>query len=299
MPRCSGSRYDLAFSSLLRVAGRLPHAPVELAFVLAVLGYGTKMGLVPVHTWLPDAHSEAPTPVSALLSGSLLAVSFYAILRFYQVSAAALGPRFPRDVLLVFGVASLLLAALYLFGQRDIKRMLAYSSVEHMGILAIGVSFGAPIALAGVLLHVLAHAAAKGNAFMGAGVLVRKFDTKRVTQIRGGLDALPWSGPLFLLAILALGAMPPFGIFRSEFEIVRGGLRLGQHGVGCDPDHRRDRRVPGPGRDHDPAAVPAAPAAGRQAGARTATSRRCDPCPRRHARTRRRGRRRACRPASG
>jgi hydrogenase-4 component F len=93
-----------------------------------------------------------------------------------------------------------------------------------MGILAIGVSFGAPIALAGVLLHVLAHAAAKGSAFMGAGVLVRKFGTKHISQIRGGLDALPWSGPLFLLAILALGAMPPFGIFRSEFEIVRGGF---------------------------------------------------------------------------
>ncbi len=219
-----GQSYNLAFGPLLQAAGRLPHAPVELAFVLAVVGYGTKMGLFPVHTWLPDAHSEAPTPVSALLSGSLLAVSFYAILRFYQVSTAALGPRFPRDVLLVFGVASLLLAALYLFGQRDIKRMLAYSSVEHMGILAIGVSFGAPIALAGVLLHVLAHAAAKGNAFMGAGVLVRKFSTKRIISIRGGLDALPWSGPLFLLAILALGAMPPFGIFRSEFEIVEGGF---------------------------------------------------------------------------
>ena len=219
-----GQSYDLAFSQIIPVAGRLPHAPVQLAFVLAVLGYGTKMGLFPVHTWLPDAHSEAPTPVSALLSGSLLAISFYAILRFYQVSAAALGPRFPRDVLLVFGVASLLLAALYLFGQRDIKRMLAYSSVEHMGILAIGVSFGAPIALAGVLLHVLAHAAAKGNAFMGAGVLVHKFGTKRLAAMRGGLDVLPWSGPLFLLAILALGAMPPFGLFRSEFEIVEGGF---------------------------------------------------------------------------
>ncbi|MDQ2874338.1 MAG: NADH dehydrogenase FAD-containing subunit [Actinomycetota bacterium] len=219
-----GQSYDLAFSSLLHVAGRLPHAPVQLAFVLAVLGFGTKMGLFPVHTWLPDAHSEAPTPVSALLSGSLLAVSFYAILRYYQIAAPDLGPRFPRDVLLVFGVASLLMAALYLFGQRDIKRMLAYSSVEHMGILAIGVSFGAPIALAGVLLHVLAHAAAKGSAFMGAGVLVHKFGTKQIASIRGGLDALPWSGPLFLLAILALGAMPPFGIFRSEFEIVQGGF---------------------------------------------------------------------------
>jgi hydrogenase-4 component F len=177
-----------------------------------------------VHTWLPDAHSEAPTPVSALLSGSLLAVSFYAILRYYQVAAGALGPRFPRDVLLVFGVASLLLAALYLLDQRDYKRLLAYSSVEHMGILAIGVSFGAPVALAGVLLHVLAHAAAKGNAFMGAGVLVRKFGSKQISSVRGGLDLLPWSGPLFLAAILALGAMPPFGIFRSEFEIVAGGL---------------------------------------------------------------------------
>jgi hydrogenase-4 component F len=219
-----GQHYNLAFAPLLQAAPRLGHTAVRLAFVLSVLGFGTKVGLFPVHTWLPDAHSEAPTPVSALLSGSLLAVSFYAILRYYQVAAGALGPRFPRDVLLVFGVASLLLAALYLLDQRDYKRLLAYSSVEHMGILAIGVSFGAPIALAGVLLHVLAHAAAKGNAFMGAGVLVRKFGSKQMSSVRGGLDLLPWSGPLFLAAILALGAMPPFGIFRSEFEIVTGGL---------------------------------------------------------------------------
>ncbi|MGO8887922.1 MAG: proton-conducting transporter membrane subunit [Streptosporangiaceae bacterium] len=219
-----GQSYNLAFGPLLRVAARLPHTAVRLAFVLAVLGFGTKVGLFPVHTWLPDAHSEAPTPVSALLSGSLLAVSFYAILRFYQIAVAALGPRFPRDVLLVFGVASLLVAALYLLDQHDYKRLLAYSSVEHMGILAIGVSFGAPIALAGVLLHVLAHAAAKGNAFMGAGVLARKFGSKRISSVTGGLDLLPWSGPLFLAAILALSAMPPFGIFRSEFEIVTGGL---------------------------------------------------------------------------
>jgi hydrogenase-4 component F len=224
-----GQSYDLGFTQLLAVARRLPHTAVQVMFVLAVLGFGTKMGLAPVHTWLPDAHSEAPTPVSALLSGSLLAVSFYAILRFYQVAQAALGPLFPRNVLLVFGAASLLLAMLYLFGQRDIKRLLAYSSVEHMGILAIGVGFGVPAALAGVLLHVLAHAAAKGNAFMGAGVLVRKLGTKRMTGIRGGLDLLPWSGPLFLLAILALGAMPPFGLFRSEFEIVAGGLGSGSY----------------------------------------------------------------------
>ncbi|HET9893890.1 MAG TPA: proton-conducting transporter membrane subunit [Streptosporangiaceae bacterium] len=219
-----GSSYNLAFAPLLSAAGRLPATVVRLAFVLAVLGFGTKVGLFPVHTWLPDAHSEAPTPVSALLSGSLLAVSFYAILRFYQITAASLGSQFPRDVLLAFGIASLLLAALYLLDQHDYKRLLAYSSVEHMGILAIGVSFGVPVALAGVLLHVLAHAAAKGNAFMGAGVLVRKFGTKQISGVSGGLDVLPWSGPLLLVAVLALSALPPFGIFRSEFEIVSGGL---------------------------------------------------------------------------
>ena len=224
-----GEHYDLAIQPLIAAGPHLPATPVRLAFLLALLGYGTKVGLFPVHTWLPDAHSEAPTPVSALLSGSLLAVSFYAILRFYQFTAAALGSGFPRDALLAFGVASLLLAALYVFGQRDVKRLLAYSSVEHMGILAIGVSFGAPVALAGVMLHVLAHAAAKGNAFMGAGVLVTKFGSKRISDIRGGLDLLPWSGPLFLLAVFALSAMPPSGIFRSEFQIVYGGLGSGNY----------------------------------------------------------------------
>jgi hydrogenase-4 component F len=194
-----------------------------------VLGYGTKVGFFPVHTWLPDAHSEAPTPVSALLSGALLATSFYAILRFYQVAAATLGSGFPRGTLLLFGVASLLLASLYVFGQRDVKRLLAYSSVEHMGILAIGVAFGAPIALAGVLLHVIAHAAAKGNAFMGAGVFTVKYGTKQMSAMRDGLRLLPWTGPLFLLSVFALSAFPPFGLFRSEFEIVAGGLGQGDY----------------------------------------------------------------------
>ncbi len=227
-----GPSYDLAFDPLLRAAHQLPATPVRLAFVLAVVGYGTKVGLFPVHTWLPDAHAEAPTPVSALLSGSLLAVSFYAILRFYQVTAASVGTHFPQTVLLVFGVASLLMAALYVLDQRDVKRLLAYSSVEHMGILAVGVSFGAPLAFAGVLLHVLAHAAAKGNAFLGAGVLVRKFGTKELGRIRAGINLLPWSGPLFLLAVFALSAMPPFGIFRSEFQIVAGGFGSAHHAGG-------------------------------------------------------------------
>lgn len=219
-----GQAYDLAFEPLLQQAAQLPATPVRLAFVLAVLGFGTKVGLFPVHTWLPDAHSEAPSPVSALLSGALLVVSFYAILRYLQVAQITLGAQFPHDVLLVFGVASLALAALYLLDQRDLKRLLAYSSVEHMGILAIGVGFGAPMAAAGVLLHVLGHAAAKGNAFMGAGVLVRRFGTKDLHKLRGGLDALRWTGPLLLVAVLALSGMPPFALFRSEFQVVVGGF---------------------------------------------------------------------------
>lgn len=226
-----GTSYTFTFDALTMHAAGLPHTAVRLGFVLAVLGFGTKVGFFPVHTWLPDAHSEAPTPVSALLSGSLLAVSFYAILRFYQVAVATLGAAFPRQVLLAFGIASLALAALYLLDQRDIKRLLAYSSIEHMGILAVGMSFGARIAVVGVLLHVLAHAAAKGNAFMGAGVFVRAFGTKDLTAMRRGFTVLPWSAPLFLLAILALAAAPPFGIFRSEFYIVAGGLAAGHSGT--------------------------------------------------------------------
>lgn len=226
-----GASYDLAFDPLLAHAASLPANVVRLGFTLAVLGFGTKVGFFPVHTWLPDAHSEAPTPVSTLLSGSLLAVSFYAVLRYFQVAVATLGPAFPRAVLLAFGIASLALAAFSVVDQRDLKRFLAYSSVEHMGILAIGMGFGTRLATVGVLLHVLAHAAAKGNAFMGAGALVRTFGTKSIGTMRDTIRILPWSASLFLLALLALTAAPPFGIFRSEFYIISGGLSAG-HFIG-------------------------------------------------------------------
>ncbi|MCL6091446.1 MAG: NADH dehydrogenase FAD-containing subunit, partial [Actinobacteria bacterium] len=219
--------YNLSYSKLLAGAAHFSPGAVRLAFVLAVLGYGTKMGLVPVHTWLPDAHSEAPSPVSALLSGALLAICFYAILRYFQVAEKTLGAGFPREVMAGFGVASLLLGALYLLSQRDMKRLFAYSSVEHMGIIAIGTSFSAPVALFGVLLHVLAHGAAKGTAFFGAGSVVRKFGTKDMEAVRGGVSVLPWSGTMLVAAVLALSALPPFGIFRSEFLVVEGGLSSG------------------------------------------------------------------------
>ncbi|HTV12041.1 MAG TPA: proton-conducting transporter membrane subunit [Acidimicrobiales bacterium] len=222
-----GQSYDLSYSQLLAASSRFPAGTVRLAYLLAVLGFGTKVGLFPVHTWLPDAHSEAPTPVSALLSGSLLATSFYAILRYYQVTQRVGAGSFARDVLAGFGVATLLLGALYLASQRDLKRLLAYSSIEHMGIIAIGVSFASPLAIAGALLHVLAHAAAKGTSFFGAGSVVRKLRTKDLERARGAAGLLPWSGPMLVAGMLGLSGMPPFGTFRSELSIVAGGLSGG------------------------------------------------------------------------
>jgi len=219
-----GESYDLTLTQMIGAGSHLPVAPIRLAFLLAVLGFGTKVGLVPVHTWLPDAHTEAPTPVSAMLSGSLLAVSAYAVLRYVQICRPVLGAEFTGAVLMIFGVISLLVAAFSIMLQRDLKRLLAYSSIEHMGIVCLGISFGTPLALAGVLLHVLAHAAAKGNAFYGAGVVMHAYGTKDIDRIHGGLDVLPWTAPLFVCTIFALCGMPPFGMVRSEFMIIAGSV---------------------------------------------------------------------------
>ncbi|MGH2890448.1 MAG: proton-conducting transporter membrane subunit [Solirubrobacteraceae bacterium] len=224
-----GDAYVPFFGRLFGAAGHLSHDAVRLAFVLAVVGFGTKVGFVPTHTWLPDAHSEAPAPVSALLSGSLLAAALYAILRFLQVAVANGQARFAHHVLLVFGVVSLALAALLVLRQRNFKRLLAYSSIEHMGVIALGIAFGSPLAVAGALLHVITHASAKGLAFLGSGSLLRRYDTKEVDGVRGALTGAPWSGPMFLAAALALSGLPLTGVFRSEFQIVAGGFANGQY----------------------------------------------------------------------
>jgi hydrogenase-4 component F len=137
---------------------------------------------------------------------------------------AVVGDAFPRHVLLTFGTISLVVAALFVLRQENYKRLLAYSSIEHMGVIALGIGFGAPIALFGALLHVLNHAAAKGLAFFGAGSILRRFDSKEIADVRGGATALPFSGPMFLAAALALSGLPLSGIFRSEFQIVSGGF---------------------------------------------------------------------------
>jgi hydrogenase-4 component F len=224
-----GAEYIPRFARILAHADALSREAVALAFVLSVVGFGTKVGFVPMHTWLPDAHSEAPAPVSAMLSGSLLSAALYAILRFFQVAVATGQRSFAEHVLIVFGIISLLAASLFVVRQRNYKRLLAYSSIEHMGIIALGIGFGAPLAVAGALLHVITHAAAKGLAFFGAGSLLRGYDTKEVDGITDAWRAMPWTGSMFLAAALALCGLPLSGVFRSEFQIVAGGFARPQY----------------------------------------------------------------------
>ena len=187
-----GGAYVPRFERFLDHAHGLSPDAVRLAFVLSLVGFGTKVGFVPMHTWLPDAHSEAPAPVSAMLSGSLLAGALYAILRFFQVAVAAGERSFAEHALIVFGVISLVAASFFVLRQGNYKRLLAYSSIEHMGIIALGIGFGAPLAVAGALLHVITHASAKGLAFFGTGSLLRGYDTKEVDGVaeRGQGDAV-------------------------------------------------------------------------------------------------------------
>ena len=224
-----GNEYIPRFTRFLLHAHSLSPDAVRLAFVLSLVGFGTKVGFVPMHTWLPDAHSEAPAPVSALLSGSLLAAAFYAILRFFQVAVANGDRAFAEHALIVFGVISLVAASFFVLRQDNYKRLLAYSSIEHMGIIALGIGFGAPLAVAGALLHVITHASAKGLAFFGAGSLLRGYDTKQVDGVTDAGRTMPWTGPMFLAAALALSGLPLSGVFRSEFEIVAGGFSEPQY----------------------------------------------------------------------
>lgn len=219
-----GEGYDPNWTVLLSAAPKLQPDTVRLAFLLAVVGFGTKAGLVPMHTWLPDAHSEGPTPVSALLSGALLADAMYAIFRFYGITGHAVGFGFPKTVLFVFGVASLLLSGFFVLIQRDFKRLFAYSSIEHMGVLAVGAAFATPLALYGVALHVITHAATKSMAFFGAGSILKKLGTRETAKTRGIIHLIPATAVLFLAAGMAIGGLPPFGIFRSEFLILAGGF---------------------------------------------------------------------------
>lgn len=223
-----GPSYDLNWSVLAPVAPRLNPSVMRLAFIFIVVGFGTKAGLAPMHTWLPDAHSEAPSPISALLSGVLLNTAMYGILRYYALATPSLGRIYPNGLLLGFGLLSLAVAALFILRQRDIKRLLAYSSVEHMGIVAVGIAFGGALGLYGALLQMIGHALAKSLMFFASGQVGLRYGTKQIDGIAGVVTGMPVTGGILVVGALALTGSPPFGIFISEFSILAAGFRQGQ-----------------------------------------------------------------------
>jgi hydrogenase-4 component F len=227
--RHAGGDADAAlnWTTLIETAPGLDPGVLRLAVGLLVLGYGTKVGLAPMHTWLPDAHSQAPAPVSALMSGVLLSVALYAILRYKVIADAALGPGYLRGLLVAASLLSLAVAASLLLAQRDYKRLLAYSSIEHMGLVALGVAVGTPLAIAASLLHVLGHGLGKAVLFCGSGELLLAGGTTQIAGVRGLLSRRPAVGAVFGLGLLALLGLPPFSLFASELAVARAGVASG------------------------------------------------------------------------
>ncbi len=219
---------SLGLSDLMLHAKQLNIPWVKAAFILFLVGYGTKMGLAPFHTWLPDAHSEAPSVVSALLSGALLNCAFLGILRSFQVCSAVGEANFARELLILFGLISMGLAAVFIIRQQDYKRMLAYSSVEHMGILSLGMGLGGS-AVFGSILHTINHSLTKSALFFIAGNILTLYRTKIVSDVRGLIHLSPISGIAWLAGIFAITGFPPFGVFISEFIIAREGFAQGSN----------------------------------------------------------------------
>ena len=217
----------LAWTRLVGIAPGLDPAFVRLAFIFALAGYGTKAGLAPFHTWLPDAHSQAPSPISAMLSGTALAVSLYALARFHLVATGTLGPGFSSTLLVTLGLLSLAVALPFIVAQGDLKRLLAYSSIEHLGLATLALGFGGPLALLGLTLHLLCHGLAKATAFLAAGRLVAERGSRRIGRLAGSLTRDPLEGRALVASTALLAGLPPSGIFIAELAVLLGGVDRG------------------------------------------------------------------------
>lgn len=216
-----GVQVSLQFDDILQGAAHYSTPWLRAGFVFLLVGFGTKAGFAPLHTWKPDAYGEAPGLVGALLAGGLTSVAFLALLRTLQIMDAAGDGAMAREAFLAMGLVSLGFAAVFVIRQPDFKRLLAYSSVEHMGILAIGVAIGG-VATFGAMLHLMNNALTKGVLFLSAGNIHRRFASKRVGEVQGAITLVPVSASLFLLGFLAITGSPPFAPFISEFTILRG-----------------------------------------------------------------------------
>jgi hydrogenase-4 component F len=223
----AGLEPSMMLGTLLKSAPGLSKPWLRASFVLLLVGYGTKMGLAPMHTWKPDAYGEAPGVVGAIFAGGVTSCAFLAFLRVYHVCVAAGEGVYVSRLLLCMGLFSMAVAGLFMIGQRDFKRMLAYSSVEHMGILIVGLGIGGP-ALYGTMLHVATNGMTKGVLFLSAGNIHRAYASKSTDEVRGAMRRLPLSGALFLAGFLAITGSPPFGPFVSEFSILNGAFDAGR-----------------------------------------------------------------------
>ena len=219
-----GGAGTMSWSAIMEVAPTLDPGIVRIGFIFVMIGYGTKAGLAPMHLWLPDAHSQAPTPVSALLSGVLIKCALLAIIRFQTIAAAACGPAFAEEVLLVFGLISVVVATPFILAQRDLKRLLGYHSVEHVGIVVLGLGFGGAVGTYGALLHVVNHGITKALAFFAAGTAIARYGSRDMRAIRGLFAVAPIGATFLMLAALSLAGVPPFSIFVSELLVLRGGI---------------------------------------------------------------------------
>jgi hydrogenase-4 component F len=215
----------LLWTELNAVKAGLEPTVLSLAFVFLLVGYGTKVGLVPLHNWLPDAHAEGPTPVSAVLSGLLLNVALYAVIRSKVLVEGAVQTAFAKDLMMGFGLLSVVVAAFLLSRQKDIKRLFAYSSIEHMGIITFAFGMGGPIANFAGLLHMTVHSLTKSAIFFTVGHASQKTGTQAMDEIRGLIRTSPLVGWGLALGSLAILGMPPFGVFASEFLVLTTAMR--------------------------------------------------------------------------
>jgi hydrogenase-4 component F len=210
----------MVWTTLIEKAGGLSPELLNVAFVFLMLGYGTKVGLAPLHAWLPDAHAEGPTPISAVLSGLLLNVALYALLRFKLLMAGNPAAVAPGPLMVSMGLLSLIFAGFMLYRRRDIKRMFAYSSIEHMGLITFAFGMGGPLANFGGLLHMTMHSLTKSAIFFAVGHIAQAKGTQRIAEIRGLTESHPVLGWGLVLGVVAIAGLPPLGIFMSEFLIV-------------------------------------------------------------------------------